>query len=223
MHTTLQQQIDQCIYDHTKITPELHELLKVVSATYERFDSELSRDEHSLEDSIFETKSSEAFLIATLNAINEGVVVVDGDKKITHYNKRFIEMWGIPSKELASLTYTELVTVMLDKVINSSGLETYLSAAFHVSPVTTTYRIQCEDEQIFQINVQPQHVENKSVGSVLSFRNMTDDLRIEAELKLEVTALERLNHTMIDRELKMIELKTKIKELERRIKERVFA
>lgn len=224
MHTTLQQQIDQCISDQTKISPEWYELLNVISATYEQFNSELSRDEHSLEDSVLETKSSVAFLIATLNAINEGVVVIDGDKKITHYNKRFIEMWGISDKELESLTYTGLVDVILNRVIDVSRLKTYLDTAFNDSPETMRYyRIQCKDERIFQINVQPQHVEGINVGSVLSFRNMTDDLRMEAELKSKVVALERLNNAMVDRELKMIELKTRIRELERNDREKIPA
>ena len=44
---------------------------------------------------------SEAVLAATLESINEGVLVVSGDARVSHCNARFREIWSVPEQLLA--------------------------------------------------------------------------------------------------------------------------
>jgi sensor histidine kinase regulating citrate/malate metabolism len=75
--------------------------------------------------------------------------------------------------------------------------------------------VKLHDGRTVEINTRPQLLDGKPVGRVWSFRDVSELLQVEDELTKKLSALERLNKAMVNRELKMVELKKRIAELEK--------
>ena len=46
------------------------------------------------------SQRSVALLKATIDSTADGILVVDADGKMVHFNRRFVDMWGIPRREI---------------------------------------------------------------------------------------------------------------------------
>ncbi|MBI4345968.1 MAG: PAS domain-containing protein, partial [Elusimicrobia bacterium] len=51
----------------------------------------------------------------------DGVLVVDGRGRIASYNRRFVQLWGIPRRVLAGRSDREAIRFVLDKLVDPQG------------------------------------------------------------------------------------------------------
>lgn len=216
MHKTLARQVAHHIHDQIPPSSQWAELLEAVSATYEGFDQDRLLIERSLEISSRELKGLIALLQATLDSIGEGILVINGTGQMISHNKRFIEIWGVPEEIMKTHSNEKAITYVLDKIFDPSGFKRNINNAFANAIDTSAYVVKFKDGRTVEMNSRPQLVDGENVGRVWSFRDITHHLITEEELKTKLSALERLNKAMIDRELKMVELKKKIALLEGR-------
>lgn len=212
MHKTLLRQIQHAFGEVPAISPEWKRLLSAVSITYEGFDKDRTLIERSLEISSTELKGLIALLQATLDSINEGILVVDKKNKIVNHNKRFIEICQIPEHIMKTHDNEQAVAWMLDAVTDPDTLRRNINRAGTPNE-EGAYIFKFKDGRTVEMNSKPQIVERATLGRVWSFRDVSDVLRTEEDLKSKLGALERLNKSMIDRELKMIQLKEENKML----------
>jgi len=219
MHKTLARQIEHHLGSAAELQAEVVELLEAVSETYENFDKDRVLIERSLEISSKELRAFISLLQATLDSTSEGILVVDDEERIVNYNKRVVEMWDIPHEVIKSRSSEQFVAHAVKSVANPNALRTHFASVNNRSVEYTTYMVKCKDGRTIEINSRPQMLDEKPVGRVWTTRDMTEHLRAHQELQTKVNALERLNKAMIDRELKMVELKNKIADLEEQLKE----
>lgn len=217
MHKTLTRQIQHALGENPVISEEWQVLFDAISVTYDGFDKDRALIERSLEISSKELKGLVSVLQATLESINEGIVVNDRNGKIVNYNQRFLEIWEVPENVVKTHDTEKVIAAVIGKVVDPATFRKNIDTAFDHPNEDSTYIVKYTDGKTIQMNSKPQLVENKNVGRVWSSRDITERLNIENKLKTEVAALERLNKAMVDRELKMIELKKKIKSLEEKL------
>jgi PAS domain-containing protein len=214
MHKTLARQVAHHINDPSLVSSPWTELLDAVSTTYEGFDQDRLLIERSLEISSRELKGLIALLQATLDSIGEGILVINSSGQMINHNKRFLEIWDIPEEIMKTHDNEKAITYVLDKIIDPIGFRKNINNAFANAVNNSAYVVKFKDGKIVEMNSRPQLVDGENVGRVWSFRDITLHLITEEELKTKLSALERLNKAMIDRELKMVELKKKIVSLE---------
>ncbi|MGB0932413.1 MAG: GAF domain-containing sensor histidine kinase, partial [Chitinophagales bacterium] len=124
-----------------------------------------------------------SLLEATIESTADGLLIVDSQGNMTRFNNQFIEMWQIPKEIIdakdddLALNYavSQLQTPQqfIDKVMELYGKPEAVS--FDV--------LHFKDGRIFERYSQPQKIGNKTVGRVWSFRDVTQKVVIEKELK----------------------------------------
>lgn len=217
MHKTLIRQIRHAIGDTPDISSELQELFESISITYDDFDKDRTLIERSLEISSTELKESISLLQATLDSTTEGILVTDEKGKMTNCNKRLSEILETHSDVLITQDMSKIVTFVSQNIFDPTSFVAYLDEIFEKKVATGNYTLRFKSGRTVEVNSKPQLLAGVNVGFVWSFRDVTMLLQAENDLRTKIDALERLNKTMIDREVKMVELKTKIKNLEEKI------
>lgn len=214
MHKTLIRQVEHHIKDRSVISADWQELLEAVSATYESFDQDRLLIERSLEISSHELKGLIALLQATLDSTDEGILVTNAEGKIVNHNRRFQEIWQIPEEILHTHDSQKAIDLITEKILDPDDFRKHISSISAAAVGDMSYIVKFKDGRTVELNAHPHMLEGKSIGYVWSFRDITKHLKTEEELTAKLKALERLNKAMVDRELKMIELKKKIAMLE---------
>lgn len=216
MHKTLLRQIGHHIQDANAIPAAWQALLEAVSKTYEGFDQDRLLIERSLEVSSNELKGLIALLQATLDSTSEGILVINARGQMANYNKRFLEIWKIPEEIMRTHDTQKAINAVADQMEDPTTFKQHIIGVLNNDSEERSLVVRFIDGRTVEMNSKPHIVDNKSIGRVWSFRDITKHLTVENELKTKLDALERLNKAMVDREIKMVELKRRIAQLEER-------
>ena len=123
-----------------------------------------------------------SLLTSTFEATADGILVVDLNNKIVTYNRRFIEMWQMPDEIINSLDNEKAVNFVSAQLSNA---QEFADTTKHLNrmPENKNYDIlNFKDGKVYERYSQPQILDGKVVGRVLSFRNITE--RKVAEVNL---------------------------------------
>ena len=120
-------------------------------------------------------------MTATLDAIADGVLVVDLAGTITEFNRRFIEIWGIAGEEIARNEDVAELAVVLEQLkepdVFTAGLE-----VSEASDGESCDLLEFKDGRVVERYTTPQLVAGELIGWVHSFRDVTDRKLLEDEL-----------------------------------------
>lgn len=125
-----------------------------------------------------------SLLSSTFEATADGILAVDLTNQIIAANEKFIEMWDIP-KEVGDLSAsTETVSAhVLGQVTDPDGFASLMTRSLNEPDEISASIIELKNGRIFERYTQPQILDGKTVGRVMSFRDITDQKRAEQTLK----------------------------------------
>lgn len=132
-------------------------------------------------------------LRATLESIEDGVLVVASTGKVVTYNQKFKDLWRIPDAVLKSGTDDELVKAVLDQVNNPEEFQSQIAWLYSQKDFQTDDTIELKDGRTLERHSEPQKLQSRSVGRVWSFRDVTARRRAGQELEAAKTAAETAN------------------------------
>ncbi|MEQ4520709.1 EAL domain-containing protein [Pseudarthrobacter sp. B907] len=140
-----------------------------------------------------------SLLSATLESTADGILVVSAEGRISSVNNKFLAMWGIPR---------ELVDAGDDEAVIGSVMGQLVDPETFVEKVTALYAdpdaeshdvLDFRDGRTFERYSRPQKVEDRVVGRVWSFRDVTQARRDQdqinramADLAAQASQLKRL-------------------------------
>ena len=219
MHRILERQLKRFLGSLIPFPKEWQDLLSAISETYAHFDEDRALIERSLEVSSKELteingslKEKEADFRTLTDNIPEVIVRFDASLRCLYINKavegitglapeKFIGKVGIQSGFPASM-----VKQWAEKI--NECFKTKQMTVFEF-PFSGT-----SGPRVFETRVVPEFAADKTVPTVLAINyDITDRKLAEENLKTRAVELEKMNQLMVDRELKMVELKNQIKEL----------
>jgi diguanylate cyclase (GGDEF)-like protein/PAS domain S-box-containing protein len=182
--------------------PELSSLLQEWYGNQPEFQDLLTNNLKLETNKIFEKnielEKSLSLLRATLESTADGIMMVNGKGQVIDWNQKFVEMWRIPSYMLESGTESIGFEYILEQLSNPESV---------VADVQYLYEnpewqgelplLHFKDGRIFERFTQPQRVGSEIVGRVYSFRDMTQRLMSEDELRIRERAIEASTHGVI--------------------------
>lgn len=174
----------------------------------------ISRDISKIKLAEQKLEHSNSMLKATLNATADGILVLDMNKRIVHYNRRFLTLWKISEDLLINNEYDQILRRVLDQLENPDECLERLEQ-LEKAPCLESYDLlKFKDGRFLERYTIPQMINGEVVGRVFSYRdlsqresaqiNMIDAERTKMEkLKYEITVHadpERVWETLISEE-----------------------
>jgi PAS domain S-box-containing protein len=129
-------------------------------------------------------------LVATLEATVDGIIVVGLNAKIGAFSKRFKKIWDIPEAILESKDGTQVFKFILNQLRDPSVFSKRVQAAFSDPDLNTFDTLSLKGGRMLEAYSRPQKSEDKMIGRVWGFRDVTEQKRLEILLlqaqKMEV-------------------------------------
>lgn len=141
---------------------------------------------------VSETRESEKHLQlllaqqrATLEATADGILVVNRQGRMVGYNRRFVEMWGLPDWVLKSSDHEQAILWASQSMVDSEGFLARTRGICLDDPMQSTDEVWLKDGRIIERFSRVQMIGEESVGRVWSFRDST--MQRQARTALEVS------------------------------------
>jgi diguanylate cyclase (GGDEF)-like protein len=189
IHSLLKRQLKKLLSDSYSLPKELQEIFKAINNAYIQSDIDRNMLERSLDLSSQEllTTNTElqkilSLLNATIESTRDGILVVDLTGKIISFNTKFVDMWHIPSYIINSRDDSAALNCVLDQL---SEPEIFIKKVqeLYAQPDAESYDLlQFKDGRIFERYSRPQRIEEKCVGRVWSFHDITIQKRAEEQI-----------------------------------------
>ena len=131
-----------------------------------------------------ELKEAISILDAAIDSTEDGILIVNGEGKVSKSNKKFLELWNMPLSIMESKDDAPLLEYASDQLENP---EIFLERvqALYKNPLEESFdELYFKDGKIFERYSKPQFVDNNVIGRVWSFRDVTEKKRAEERIKL---------------------------------------
>jgi two-component system cell cycle sensor histidine kinase/response regulator CckA len=147
--------------------------------------SDRRRNEDTAQNHLAERGLREALslLAATLDSVEEGILVVNRAGRIVRFNRQFAKLWQISDEVLASRDDDRAMQFMQDQVGDPDAFLARVRVLQDEPDQESFDVVPFKDGRIFERYSQPQRVDGQIVGRVWSFRD--DTARARARQALE--------------------------------------
>ncbi len=135
-------------------------------------------------------KGSHELLVSTLDAASDGILTLQFSDDSMYFNIRFVELWGIPEDELSDLDVERLVEFQLSQVKDPAAWKAHIDRRRLNPDAEDLTLVEFKDGRVLERHVIPQRIHGKCVGSVITFRDITERLRYEERMLFNHAVLE---------------------------------
>ena len=127
-------------------------------------------------------EKKEKILRATLNATDDGIVVVDNNRQVLEANELYFRMWSIPWDIYSLNNETALLKHIKKQLKDPDTFEAWVNFTYEV-PVTEHYTTELIDGRIYDVFSTPLMDKGHMIGRVWSYRDITARVNAENELQ----------------------------------------
>ena len=121
-------------------------------------------------------------LTATLDSTADGILVIDMEGRITDFNRRFSDIWGLPEDAVARQDDVGNLRICLDQLIRPQDFVSRIED-LDLAPENEFFDLlEFKDGRVVERFARSQRVDGDVVGRVYSFRDVTDRKVLEDEL-----------------------------------------
>ncbi len=129
-----------------------------------------------------ELRHANSLLSATLESTSDGILVVDDQGVIRGCNGRFAELWGLPDEILESGTDERALEFVLSKLKEPESFLSRVRDLYDTPEASSHDVLEFVDGRVIERESLPQRIGGEIVGRVWSFRDITEQQRLQREL-----------------------------------------
>lgn len=131
-----------------------------------------------------------SLLEATVDSTADGILVVDGEGRVTRTNRRFAEMWRIPQELIDAGEDDALLAFVLDQLVDPDGFLAKVHALYQQPEAESEDILVFKDGRFFDHRSRPQRLGEEIIGQVWCFRDITERKRAEDRLRQAATVFD---------------------------------
>ena len=146
-----------------------------------------------------ELANSLSLIRATLESTTDGILVADKDGQMTSFNEKFVEMWRISPEVVALVDTQKMAEAVSSQLKDPEQFLSKISELYADAERESFDLLEFKDGRVFERYSKPQRVEEKCVGRVWSFRDITERKQAEIALAYERDLLRTLMEYSPDR------------------------
>jgi PAS domain S-box-containing protein len=149
----------------------------------QRAERELIATKEALEQRTEQLAHSVAVMQATLESTFDGIIVTDGNRRVTGFNEKHSKMWRIPREVMDTGEHPKILAVCAQQFADSQRFLARLEEIYATSPAESVDLLSLADGRVFERFSKIQYVDGVNAGRVWSFRDITAHKRSEAQLR----------------------------------------
>ena len=123
-----------------------------------------------------------AELQATLEATDDGILVLDADGRLRAINRRLAQMWGMPEAMFETRDEDAMADWMRRSVVDAEGYQRRLQALLAAPLLASTERLTLHTGQVIERVTKPLWSRGRPQGRVFAFRDLTELLSSESRI-----------------------------------------
>ncbi len=132
-------------------------------------------------------QASLSLMKATLESSNNGILVINKEGSIVDYNQKLVSLWKIPRNILEEKKEIILRDFMKNQLVAPEQFLANIAFLFANDEAVRIDILKFNDGRIFECYSQPHKLENKTVGRVFDFRDITRRAQFEQTLQHQAT------------------------------------
>ncbi len=165
----------------------------------DELESQVAEQTRDIRDELAERKKIELavaegreLLKATLDSTADGILVVDARGVMTHHNRRFAGLWQIPAELLRTREDNRMLAHVLDQLIDPQAFLDKVRQLY-ASKDESTDTLYFKDGRVFERYSCPLTKDDKAVGRVWSFRDITHLMKMMEKLQLTQFSIDHVS------------------------------
>ena len=204
MHKLLERQLRQYLGSSSSTLADIQPFVAAVEQAYRQSDADRAMLEHSMETVSEELRDrfhrlNEALsnshlakvelgqaislLSATLESTTDGILVVDRAGKMVRMNRKFIELWSIPDRIIASRDDAQALEFVLEQLADPDQFIQKVRELYDQPEGESFDELAFRDGRCLERYSLPQWIDGAVVGRVWSFRDVTERKQLEDQLR----------------------------------------
>lgn len=148
-----------------------------------------------------ELNESRATLRGILDASSDGILVTDMAGRMTNFNEVFAKMWGVPRDTNETGGAFKLVEFVGHHFKDPGLFRARTDEIYASSPPETFDVLEADDGRVIERYSRVQSIDNRVVGRVWSFRDITQRCRLEEARFRLAAVVESSNDAIVSKSL----------------------
>jgi len=129
-------------------------------------------------------QESLSLLQATLESTADGILAVNDLRRVTSFNQRFLELWRIPADTISARDANAVLRCVSQQVQDPESFTAKVLQVYTQPERDSFDVLELKDGRIIERHSRPQLINNRPIGRVWSFRDVTAHRQVEATLRM---------------------------------------